>query len=79
MTRRPTKTELDKAVHAMRVYAGSGTRVRIRDAERLYARVVKAINVLVSVSGISEYSAWDQVTAEAKRLGYIIAIPGKDI
>jgi len=73
------KSMLDKAVKTAQLYCGSATASPIRDQQRLHTRMMSAINRVAAKAGISETSAFEQITAEARRRGCPTPTPGKDI
>lgn len=73
--RKPTKRQLDNAVTSLRLYMGSDGRCRMSDQQRLYNRFNKAMKPLRAFT----IDADAQVGAEARRLGPIVPVPGKDI
>lgn len=70
----PTKRQIDRAVQAARLYAGSLTACTIRDQQRLYARYQAAMRPLEKATS----DAWDQIAARATALGPLRPTPGKD-
>ena len=77
---RPSKRQLQAAIHDMQVYLGanrSPTR-RIRDTQRLYDRVRRKVDRIADKAGIPPDSAWSQIETEARSRGIISPMPGKD-
>lgn len=71
--------DIEAAVKAAQLYAGCGAIVRIRDAQKLYNRMRKAIQRVADTRGMDFNNVHDQITAEAAKRGPICPIPGKDI
>jgi hypothetical protein len=70
---------IEKAVKAAQVYIGCEGQVRVRDEQKLYTQMRKAITRVADHYAIAEHDAAHQVTEEAKRRGPICPIPGKDV
>ncbi len=71
-----------KAVEQVRFLVGNqNMRMRPRDEDKIRARVDKLINQILKVPGVGMgyQSVWDQVWAQAKSLGPVMPMPGKDI
>lgn len=71
--------DIEAAVKAAQLYAGCGAVVRIRDAQKLYNRLQKAVEKVAKARGMDFLNAHEQITAEASRRGPICPTPGKDI
>ena len=76
---KPTKKQLDAAVRAARLYAGSDGKVRARDAEKLYRRMMRAVATVARAADMAEADVLEQIMDRALGLGPIIPIPGRDI
>lgn len=76
--RGPAK-DVEAAVHAARLYHGSLDGTRIRDAQKLYERMVRKIDAVAKRRKIDRDSAYRQIADEARRRGAITPVPGKDI
>lgn len=76
---RPIAKDVAVAVHAARLYIGCEGRLKIRDQQRLYTRMKAKIAIIAKRRGMDEGDAYRQVTGEARRLGGICPLPGKDI
>jgi len=70
--------DIEKAVKAVQLYAGCPD-VRIKDQQKLYSRMNKAIERVATKRGMSSQDAHDQIVREAARRGRIVPLPGKDI
>jgi hypothetical protein len=70
--------DIESAVHAARLYAGATT-VGIRQAQRLYDRMRKAVDRVAKARGMDPASALEQICAEATRRGAITPTPGKNV
>jgi hypothetical protein len=70
---------LEGAVRAAQLYIGSEGWVTIRQQQKLYARVKRAIETLANKKGMSHSSVWEQVFQEARRRGSIRPIVGRDV
>jgi Skp family chaperone for outer membrane proteins len=73
--RRP-KTTIENAVKAAQIYQGSSGS-RVRDQDRLYQRMERAVQSLAKKMNMDYNNAFDQITGEAQRRGAITAMPGK--
>lgn len=71
----PTQKQLENAVRAARLYAGSLATCTVRDQQRLYRRYQQAMRPIESATS----DAWDQIAARASSLGPLIPQPGKDL
>ena len=71
--------DLEKAVSFARLYQGSDGTTTIKQAQRLYDRMVKACQKVADARGFTLESVMDQVGAEAKRRGAVIPQVGKDV
>jgi hypothetical protein len=67
--------DVEKAVELMRLYMGSERKISIRDQQKLYTRVQKAVSAVERRTGVT--NAWDQVEVEARKRGSITPRPGQ--
>jgi hypothetical protein len=72
--KRPTKSQIDAALTALRLYDGSFGHCRIEQQQRLYDRYMRAMKLLEVVA-----DAHDQVAAQARKLGPIRPMVGRHI
>jgi len=72
--RPPTRDQIDTALRALRLYDGSFGYCRIGQQQRLYRRYLAAMKPLEVV-----VDAHEQVAAQARELGPIRPVVGRDI
>jgi len=70
---------LEAAVETMRLYLGSIDRTAVRDQQRLFTRVTRAVADVATANGMRVEDVWEQVEREARKRGVRLAVPGKDI
>lgn len=73
---KPSAKTLARAVHLTRLYAGSTGTTSIRVQQRLYDRMRAASLAVARATGVED--APHQIAEEARRLGPLTPIPGKD-
>ena len=75
---KPPKALLERAVKATQLYCGSavGGSMRVRDQQKLYDRMERAITAVVRKTGLSDQNVSDQIHAEARKRGCISPLPG---
>jgi CO/xanthine dehydrogenase Mo-binding subunit len=71
--------DIEGAVYAAQLYIGKGLTMRITDEQKLYKSMHRKIASVAKRLGMDEADAYRQITAEAKRRGGLLALPGKDI
>lgn len=71
--------DIEKAVRTAQIYAGCLGRVSIKQAQRLYERMIKAAMSIAKKRGMSPDDVLRQIGEEAARRGPICPIPGRDI
>jgi len=76
--KRPSKSQLDKAVQAARLYIGSSG-ARMKDQQKLYNAMMKQVNKIASATGMDSSDVMNQIDRQARTLGAIAPTPGKDI
>ena len=78
---RPTKAALNKVLRNMRMYLScrADTRGRPSDEARLKARTERACAKVANQIGADPAQVWAEVAREARRVGPLTPILGKDI
>lgn len=71
--------DLPGALKAMRLYLGGVDFASVRDQQRLYARVKKAVERVADAKGLTVADAWTQLHMEAVRQGVIRPTPGQHL
>lgn len=79
MAQKPPKALLERAVKAAQLHCGSVDRVAVRQEQKLYNRMWKAIDRIVAKTGMDRNDAGEQIQREARRRGCKLAMPGQDI
>lgn len=77
----PPRSVIEAAVKAMQLYLGIACdpRARLRDEQKLRARVARKVATIVKSTGNTDDNVWNQLENEARRRGKICPLPGKDI
>jgi hypothetical protein len=70
---------LTTAVQAMRLYLGGVDFASVRDQQRLYNRMISAIERVARATGMDAADVQRQVEAEARRQGVIRPMPGQHL
>lgn len=71
-------TQLERAVYAAQVYAGSNA-CNVKDAQRLYNRFQSACRAVAKAKDMAVEDVMSQVGAEASRRGAITPRPGQHL
>ena len=70
--------DLEKAVHYAQLYAGCLGNTSIKDAQRLYTRMIRSANAVAKRRGMSANDVLQQIAGEAARRGPKCPRPAKD-
>lgn len=81
MSTKPTKAQLNKVVLSMRhlLALASDPRGRLRDEQRMHAKVTKLCDVIARRTGMAVADVWAQVETHARKLGAVTPLPGRDM